>query len=225
MNPKNKIFPAVLAASIISLSAFAVYFVLPRFTKYHLSLPGNIFKRKDPIVDKTNDKKELERIKQKALQLEKFCKNHEFSNQYGFIADLREHSGKKRLFVFDYSKDSIVASGMVAHGSCNQPFLSKAKFSNTEGCGCSSVGKYKIGGTYKGRFGNAFKLHGLDTTNSNAYNRNIVLHAYDCIPDEPFFPQPICNSLGCAMVSYNFLQTLSGFVVKSKKPVVLWILD
>src|SRR5712672_2946626 len=47
------------------------------------------------------------------------------------------------------AKNSIVYSGLVAHGSCNQTFLSRPRFSNTLSCGCSSLGKYKVGEFYR----------------------------------------------------------------------------
>jgi hypothetical protein len=116
-----------------------------------------------------------------------------------------------------------MASGLAAHGSCNTAFLEQAKFSNAPGCGCSAIGKYKIGYSYKGRFGKAYKLFGLDNTNSKSFDRNIVLHAYKCIPDKEIYPQPVCNSLGCPMVSYEFLETAAAFIDESKKPLLLWI--
>jgi hypothetical protein len=132
-------------------------------------------------------------------------------------------SGKKRFFIYDMKRDSIVNAGLVAHGSCRTRFLEEATFSNVPECGCSSLGKYKIGYTYDGQFGEAFKLHGLDTSNSNAFKRTIVLHAYDCVPDEETYPQPICNSLGCPMISYKFLNLLSTIIEGSSKPILLWI--
>ena len=87
-------------------------------------------------------------------------------------------SGKNRFFIYDLQKDSIVHSGVVAHGNCRSGFLKDPLISNVPECGYSSVGKYKIGYAYEGQFGKAFKLHGLDSSNSNAVKRIIVLHAY-----------------------------------------------
>lgn len=65
----------------------------------------------------------------------------------------------------------------------------------------------------------------LDSSNSNAFQRTIVLHAYDCVPDEEVYPQPICNSLGCPMVSYKFLEELTSIIAKSRTPILLWIFN
>ncbi|MCR6720481.1 MAG: murein L,D-transpeptidase catalytic domain family protein [Chitinophagaceae bacterium] len=92
-------------------------------------------------------------------------------------------SGNQRFFVYNLKKDSIIHSGLVTHGSCNEYFLEGRKYSNVEGSGCTSLGKYKIGKPYYGKFGLAWKLHGLDAANSNAYKRYVVLHSHDCVPD------------------------------------------
>jgi hypothetical protein len=159
----------------------------------------------------------------RAAELKLFAAAHNYSGKYCFLADLGMPSGQKRFFVYDMEKDSIVAAGLVAHGSCNRYFLENVSFSNEPECGCSASGKYRIGYQYKGNFGKAFKLYGLDKTNSNAFERNIVLHSYQCIPDEEVYPQPICNSLGCAMVSNNFINVVSEYITASRQPILLYI--
>jgi hypothetical protein len=57
-----------------------------------------------------------------------------------------------------------------------------------------------------GRFGRAYKLYGLDSTNSQAFWRNIVLHSFSYVPEAETDPYLICNSLGCPMVEAGFLQ-------------------
>lgn len=165
------------------------------------------------------------RTKSKASAAKAFIEKKNFSNRIAFLLDMRLPSGRKRFFVYDLKADSVLASGLVAHGSCNRRFLTTAQFSNTVGCGCSAEGRYRVGGVYQGRFGKAFKLHGLDSTNNNAFQRNIVLHAYGCVPDEECYPAPICNSLGCTMVSYNFLAAAANLIKQERKPVLLWLYD
>lgn len=162
------------------------------------------------------------RLKKKAVSLRQFAASNKYNNSIGFLVDMSLSSGKKRLFVYDLQKDSIITSGLMTHGSCNTAYLEKAKFSNTPDCGCSSLGKYAIGYKYKGKFGDAYKLYGLDSSNSNAFNRFIVLHGYSEVPDIES-SLPICNSLGCPMVSHNFLDKLDMQISKSKEPILLWI--
>jgi hypothetical protein len=163
------------------------------------------------------------KLKSRARDLKTYAVRKGFATDYCFLIDMSLPSGQNRFFIYDLKRDSITAAGLVAHGSCNTVFLRKARFSNTPNCGCSSVGRYKVGYKYKGRFGKAYKLHGLDSTNSNAFKRAVVLHAYDCIPDREIYPLSACNSLGCPMVSYRFLDKASRVIDRAKKPVLLWV--
>lgn len=165
----------------------------------------------------------LLRLHQKAADARRFAKRQGLCLRYAFLLDLGLPSGRKRFFVYDLKADTVLNAGLVPHGSCNTRFLETAQFSNKPGCGCSSVGHYKVGGAYEGRFGTAFKLHGLDSTNSSAFARNVVLHAYSRVPDEESLLYPICNSLGCPMVSYHFLDTLTGYIHKAGQPIMLWV--
>lgn len=146
-----------------------------------------------------------------------------FSTTYCFFIDMSIHSGRKRFFVYDLQTNRVVMSGLVSHGSCNETFLDQAKFSNVPGGNCTSQGKYKVGEKYRGQYGRSYKLYGLESTNSNAYKRAIVLHAYSCIPDEEIYPRVACNSSGCAGVSPAFFEKLSSIIDRSNKPIVLWI--
>jgi len=159
----------------------------------------------------------------RASEAKKYATKNDFSTSYCFLIDMSIHSGRNRFFVFDLEKDAIIMSGLVAHGSCGETFSSEAKFSNAPNCGCSSGGKYKVGGAYRGQYGKSYKLYGLESTNSNAYKRAVVLHGYSCVPDEEIYPKVVCNSLGCAMVSPSFFCGLGAIIDKSKKPIVLWV--
>jgi hypothetical protein len=147
----------------------------------------------------------------------------DLSTTYCFLIDMSIHSGRKRFFVYDLERNMVIMSGLVSHGSCNETFLDQAKFSNAPGGNCTSQGKYKVGEKYHGQYGKSYKLYGLESTNSNAYKRAIVLHSYSCIPDEEIYPRVACNSSGCAGVSPAFFEKLSSIIDKSKKPIVLWI--
>lgn len=142
-----------------------------------------------------------------------------------FLVDMSLPSGQNRFFVYDLQDDSIIRCGLVAHGSANKQFSFTPTFSNKKESGCTALGRYRIGKSYTGRFGLAYKLYGLDSTNSNAFNRNIVLHSYNCVPDGETYPYPICNSRGCPMVSPLFLKSLQAVIEKSDEPVLLWIFN
>lgn len=162
-------------------------------------------------------------LRNRLNQLTQYAQHNGFSTQYFFFIDMSISSGKNRFFVYEMDKDSVELEGLVAHGSCNTHFLEQAAFSNTPNCGCSSLGKYKVGQAYQGEFGKAFRLSGLDSTNSNALKRGIVLHGFRPIPDEEIYPRALCNSFGCPMVSPGFLARLSGIIEKSPKPILMWV--
>ena len=142
-----------------------------------------------------------------------------------FLIDMSIASGKQRFFVYDLNKHRILAAGLVTHGRCNQNWLPGRQYSNTIGEGCTSLGKYRVGNPYNGKFGLAYKLSGLDATNSNAYARFVVLHAMQCVPEKEVDPYPICQSDGCPTVSPGFLAALSPLIDKSHAPLLLWIFE
>lgn len=162
------------------------------------------------------------KIQSKAFEARAFVKQNHFDTSICFLVDMALPANHKRFFVYDLSKDTIVNAGLVAHGNCNQYWLEGRKYGNQIGCGCTSLGKYRIGNAYYGKFGLAFKLYGLDQTNSNAFNRFVVLHAHECIPDHEVVEE-VCQSNGCPMVSPRFLNNLNAIVRNSKRPILLWI--
>ena len=148
---------------------------------------------------------------------------NDMSTEYCFLIDMSLPSGRNRFFIYDMKKNSIIYSGLVSHGSCNETFLARPKFSNESKSGRSSLGKFKVGEFYNGKYGRSFRLYGLDNCNSNAYKRAVVIHGYDCVPDEEIYPRVLCNSFGCVMVSYKFFDKISQMIKSSEKPIVLWI--
>lgn len=188
-----------------------------------LLLTCNTFALPNCIKNKKSDVSE-NALKPYSSSLKLYATNHGYNSNIAFLIDMNIANGRKRFFVVNLKNDSVLASGLVAHGNGkNALYATTANFSNESGSYCSSEGKYKIGIKYFGRFGTAYHLYGLEKTNSNAFNRSVVLHAHSCVPDEEIYPSFICNSLGCPTVSIRFLNILSGYIDKSDKPVLLWI--
>jgi len=152
-----------------------------------------------------------------------YALQNDMSTEYCFLVDMSLPSGRNRFFIYDLKKNSIVNAGLVSHGSCNETFMARPKFSNESKSGCSSLGKYKVGEFYNGKYGKSFRLYGLDNCNSNAYKRAVVIHGYHCVPDEEIYPRVLCNSLGCVMVSYKFFDKISRIIGRAEKPIVLWV--
>jgi hypothetical protein len=182
---------------------------------------GHFNKKEEPFIvpGKTTVK-----LSTKAKEAKGFVQNKPYNQEYCFLIDMSLPSNQKRFFVYDLKKDTLIKSGLVTHGRCNQQWLEGRKYSNEVGCGCTSLGKYRIGNSYYGRFGLAFKLHGLDKTNSNAFKRYVVLHSHECVPDYEV-ANDICQSDGCPTVSPQFLKQLDPMIKTSRKPVLLWIYE
>lgn len=164
------------------------------------------------------------KLEQKALAAKNFTRLKDYNNQYCFLLDMSLPSGQKRFFIYDLDGDSIRRSGLVAHGNCFEYWLEGRRYSNVVGSGCTSLGKYRIGGHYTGKWGYSYKLHGLDSTNDNALERTVVLHAHSCVAENEV-ADDICQSNGCPTVSPLFLEQLKTLINYSKKPVLLWIYE
>lgn len=168
---------------------------------------------------------EMMKVKNSRLSLKDYAFKNKCNQQYAFIIDMHIPSYKKRFFVYDIKKDSLLASGFVAHGTGSETFRGELVFSNVPDSRCTSLGKYKIGTSYKGIYGFSYRLQGLDSTNNNAMKRAIVLHGNSCVPDKETDEYPICFSYGCAMVSTNFLQQLKGYISRQgKTPILLSVI-
>lgn len=198
-----------------SLSAMAYFFwYKPKFTKHAAAKTFAVKNRMDEAVK--------ERVVNHAASISRYAKTNGCNTKYCFLVDMKEASGKKRFFVYNLQQDSIELSGLVTHGS-GKVNTSDIQFSNTEGSLCTSLGKYKIGNSYTGKFGLAYKLYGLDASNSNAFNRFVVLHSHACVPNEETAPFPICESWGCPTVAPSFLTQLATYIDKADKPILLSI--
>jgi hypothetical protein len=208
---------------ILFLSLALIFgFLLTAAAWYYTKLkPG-----KSPnTVTAISNKEILTRLNGHAKPLLAYAKEHGYNTSICFLVDMSIESGKNRFFVYDLKKSGVVDAGLVAHGRCNKDWLSGRQYGNEVGCGCTSLGKYKIGYPYTGRFGRAYKLYGLDATNSNAFKRFVVLHSYTAVPNNEVDPLPICQSDGCPMVSAAFLQKLGKIIDQSPQPVLLYIYD
>lgn len=208
-----------LFAGIVTITLLSA-FVFFGNTKPLLKVKATIAK---PFVKKKNANEIALHIKNYAEKIKPFVKANNYCGNYCFLIDMKIPSGKKRFFVYDLVKDTILHSGLVTHGGGSQTITDALTFNNIPNGSATSLGKYKIGVEYSGKFGMAFKLHGLETSNSKAFERFVVLHSHSCVPEEEVDPFLICTSLGCPTVSPTFLPTLKKYIDKADKPVVLWI--
>ena len=166
----------------------------------------------------------------KVQEARTYCKENQLNTDYCILIDMSVHSGKKRLHVINFKNDTIDHSALVAHGcgSLNwgeDESKETPVFSNTNDSHLTSLGKYRIGKRGKSNWGIYinYKLHGLDSTNSNAYKRVIVLHGWDAIQDEEQFPLGSPEGYGCPAVSNETMRYLDRKLKTKKKDVLMWI--
>lgn len=155
-------------------------------------------------------------------ELRTFLKGKNYNQDIAVFINFKIRSGKYRYFIYDLKNNKIQQQAIVSHGLGSVIKNSDAlNFSNIEGSYQSSLGKFEIKESYTGKFGKSYRLNGLDSTNSNAMQRAIVIHSYGCIPDKESQTQA-CLSLGCPMLSSNALQQTARYIDSSKQTVILY---
>lgn len=165
----------------------------------------------------------------KALEAKQFCIKHHLDTTFCILIDMSIHSGKYRFFTWDFNTNCSIDQSLCSHGSCANIDLPKGKtlpyFTNQPNSYCSSIGKYKIGNRGVSSFGiNVnYKLHGLESSNDNAFDRIIVLHSFDGLSESEIHPQKAMTSWGCPAVSNEMMKRIDKKLQKTKLPVLLWI--
>ncbi|RAJ01494.1 L,D-transpeptidase-like protein [Chitinophaga skermanii] len=165
---------------------------------------------------------DLQKLNRKATELKQYATTKGFNTHYAFFIDFNVHSGRKRFVLYDLENMKPISKSLVAHGQGSNYMNEEVEFSNIVNSNCSSPGKYKIGLKYSGRFGTAYKLHGLDATNSRAFERFVVLHGHSCVPSDETWVG-ICRSDGCPTLNYDYFKKVQPIIDQSRKPVLLYI--
>ncbi|WP_428232922.1 murein L,D-transpeptidase catalytic domain-containing protein [Flavobacterium sp.] len=166
----------------------------------------------------------VNRINSRVNEVKKIVNsNSRYNKDIAFFIDMKIPSGKNRFFVYDLKENKIIDKGIVAHGSGSETGVKgKLKFSNAPNSLSTSLGKYCIGNHYNGKFGKAYKLYGLDKTNSNAFIRDIVFHHYFAVPYKEKDGY-ICNSFGCPMVNKKYFERIARIIDNSESDIIMSI--
>lgn len=124
--------------------------------------------------------------------------------RYVTIVDFTQRASAQRMYVIDMSTGAVrrfLASAGRASDPDNDGWATK--FSNTSGSNMTSLGFYLTGGLYYGGNGRSMYMHGLETSNSNAYRRAIVMHGADYVT-----PGWAGRSLGCPAIEQKYVNDL-----------------
>lgn len=162
--------------------------------------------------------------------LKEYSNKHGLSENYAVVVDFSKSSGRHRFFVCDLKKHQVVSSSLCAHGAGKGSTVANPVFSNEVGSNCSSLGHYKITGRHKMSSTGlpSFRLKGLDSSNSNAMKRGILIHSAKLISNYrlgiyPFYlPLDKRISSGCFAVDIDMMDIVGDLVDKEKKPILLY---
>ena len=165
--------------------------------------------------------------------LKEFSYKHGLSDNYAIVVDFSKLSGKHRFFVCDLKKEKIIASSLCAHGAGKGSTIFSPVFSNEVGSNCSSLGHYKITGRHQMSSSGlpSFRLQGMDTSNSNAMKRGILIHSaklvsYCRLGIYPFYlPLDRRISSGCFAIDIDMMDVVGDLVDKEKKPILLYAIN
>lgn len=96
-------------------------------------------------------------------------------HRYAAVVDFARPSTEKRFFLIDLV-DGKVESFLATHGRGSGVSTVAYRFSNTKDSKQTSLGMYLTGEIYEGGYGKTLRMYGLEKSNDQAYNRDIVLH-------------------------------------------------
>jgi hypothetical protein len=119
------------------------------------------------------------------------------------IADFSLPSRQPRFHLVDVASGRV-GSHLVAHGRGSDPGHTGwlEHFSNDQGSNATCAGAFRTDGFYVGAHGRSIRLSGLDTSNSNALGRGIVVHsAWYVSPDMARSHGVLGRSEGCFALS------------------------
>ncbi|MES2767975.1 MAG: murein L,D-transpeptidase catalytic domain family protein [Bdellovibrionota bacterium] len=128
------------------------------------------------------------------------------NQKYMSIIDFSQHSGQKRFYLIDMSTGAVDKI-LTAHGRGSDPDHTgiPKKFSNVSSSNMTSLGFMLAAERYIGDHGVSLRLDGLESINSNARPRAIVIHGADYV--DPSRPK-MGRSLGCPAVENRLIVSL-----------------
>jgi hypothetical protein len=214
--PQNR-FPVLFRIIVVSFFGFFIFaspspanHLLPKITDT-IQHPDSSFSEKNFFSLKTG--------LYDSLQLENLGLSHEafvFALQ-GFyklkttgklqndsilsVIDFSLPSSRKRLFLINLTKGSLLFNTLVSHGK-KSGRETATSFSNQFNSYKSSLGFYITGSPYTGKHGCSLRLEGEEKgINDNAFNRGIVMHSAAYVNEQVISSQGyIGRSEGCPAI-------------------------
>ena len=151
------------------------------------------------------------RVERRAKEVLNFCHEQGYNTDIALFVDLSRHSGRRRFMAWDFKAQRPIFSCPVSHGSGNKSSHVRsayARLSNEDGSHLSSTGRALVAERYEGRYGIAYRLDGLDESNSNLRPRCVVLHSWEHTTSYPIWPLATVGSFGCPVLSRPMMSRL-----------------
>ncbi|MBO7242170.1 MAG: murein L,D-transpeptidase catalytic domain family protein [Alistipes sp.] len=163
------------------------------------------------------------RVAARAAALRSYCEQEGYNTHLALFVDLSRHSGRCRFMAWDFEQNRPILSSPVSHGSGSQRSHRRsayARLSNEDGSHLSSVGRALVAERYEGSYGIAYRLDGLESTNSNLRSRCVVLHGWSYTTTLPIFPIPTVGSFGCPVLSKRVMARVDE-LLRNQSRVIL----
>lgn len=161
-------------------------------------------------------------------ELSDYCSTHNLRTDHIIIVDFSIHSSRNRFFVINTAKRSVIIRSKCAAGSGTNKF-NHLSFSNRPGSNCSCIGHFAVikEQPMPTRKVPSLVLNGLDSTNSNALKRGILIHpskTVDAYTDsaQAVIPSDPTVSSGCFSISSAAMAELKNIFSQSAKPMLLY---
>ena len=92
--------------------------------------------------------------------------------------------------------------------------------SNEDGSHLSSVGRALVAERYEGRYGVAYRLDGLEATNSNLRPRCVVLHGWEYTTSLSIYPLATVGSFGCPVLSRRMMRRVDELLRREERVIL-----
>ena len=163
------------------------------------------------------------RVAVRAKELKEYCLNEGYNTKVALFVDLSRHSGLRRFVAWDMEKNVPIFTCPVSHGSGaveSHVRSAYARFSNEDGSHLSSLGRALVAERYEGRYGVAYRLDGLDVSNSNLRPRCVVLHGWEYTTSFPIWPFATVGSFGCPVLSRKMMRRVDGLLQRHERVIL-----
>jgi len=149
---------------------------------------------------------ELRQARAQQPQMGRYC-------QLGIFVDLTRPDTENRFFLLDLRTGRALVAAPCLNGRTDQQ--GRVRYSNALNSNCSSHGLAwtSYAEAYPGRFGIAYRLHGLSASTSNLAARTVVLHSWRRVPATPVAPgQHPIQSWGCPALAPIRLAEVASYL-------------